>query len=241
MNRIRLVTVVFLAAWCWLSPSAARADSLHPGLSDTFEDGTTQGWTVAVGPVGGVHPAPPANIADGGPAGAGDNYLQLTSVGGAGAGSRLAAINLGQWTGDYIAAGVNAITMDVRNFGTADLSLRLLIGGPFGAAGPENIAVSSDAVFLPAGQDWTPVTFLIGPGDLTALLGTVNAALANAQELRIYHSPAPIFPPPSAVAQIGVDNITAAAIPEPTTLLLVGTGLAGIGAKLKRKRRAKAE
>lgn len=54
---------------------------------DDFDDGTTEGW---------VHPVPTGlvvNIADGGPAGAGDNFLQVTSTGTTGPGSRMAVVN----------------------------------------------------------------------------------------------------------------------------------------------------
>src|SRR5678815_5531455 len=72
---------------------------------DNFEDGTTQGWFVP-----GPHPAPPANIPTGGPGGAGDNYLQVTALGGDTAGSRLSVQNASQWQGDL--ASFSRITMD---------------------------------------------------------------------------------------------------------------------------------
>ena len=198
-----------------------HAAAVTVGQIDTFEDGTTQNWTVALGPFGVIHPAPPVNIPMGGPAGADDNYLLLTALGGGGAGSRLSVINLAQqWQGDYLTAGVHAITMDVKNFGTADLALRLLVADPT-VGPPQNEAFSSAAIVVPAGSGWTRAIFPFTPGDLTASLGTVNAALTTATELRIFHSAAAGFPGEPIVAQLGVDNITA--VPVPASLLLLGS------------------
>ena len=91
----------------------SQASGAVIGQVDNFEDGTTQGWVVGL--LGAPSPAPPQNIPNGGPLGAGDNYLQLTSVGGSGAGNRLVVINLAQWAGNYTAAGVTFIGMDLRN------------------------------------------------------------------------------------------------------------------------------
>jgi hypothetical protein len=198
------------------------------GQVDTFEDGTTQNWTVAVGPLGGLHPSPPANIATGGPAGADDNFLQLTSIGGGGAGSRLVALNLTQWAGDYTAAGVTSISLDARNLGNSDLTLRLLFEDPIPGP-PLNIAVTAP-FFLPAGGDWTSVTFLVDAANLTAIQGDVNTLLQQVTMLRILHSPNAVFPPPEIIAQLGVDNISAngaaTPIPEPGSVSLAVLGAA---------------
>jgi hypothetical protein len=229
---------VAAATACLLSlPAAVRADPVV-GQVDTFEDGTTQNWAVGLGPGGGVHPAPPTNVPDGGPAGPGDNYLLLTAVGGTGAGSRLSVINLlGQWSGNYLSSGVSAIQMDLNNLGETDLSLRLMFEDPVPNP-PANVAISTEAVLLPAGGGWTQVLFPIAPGNLTAVLGSVNGALSNTTGIRIFHSPTVEPSGPPVVARLGVDNIRAAVIPEPGTLALAGMGLLPLaGAVVRRKRR----
>jgi hypothetical protein len=200
---------------------------LMVGQVDTFEDGTTQGWTA--GGLLGVPPNPPANIATGGPAGAGDSFLQITAVGGSGPGSRLSAFNLTQWAGDYTAAGITEIRMDVRNFGPADASLRLLLADPAGGP-PSNIAITQ-AIFVPGGGDWTSVTFAIDAASLIPILGSAATALSSATELRIFHNPAPDFSgppngPPAVNVVLGVDNIRA--VPEPAAMLLMVVGLLAV-------------
>jgi hypothetical protein len=183
-----------------------------PGLAvtvghiDTFEDGTTDNWLVGL--LGSPHPAPPVNIPSGGPTGVDDNYLLLTAVGGGGPGSRLTAINLLQWAGDYITAGIGGIRMDLNNLGSSDLDLRLLLSNPL-AGPPTDIALSSDPIHLPAGSGWTSVLFPVTPPAFTAVLGSIDAAFMNATEFRILHSPNADFPGPPINALLGVDNIQA--------------------------------
>jgi hypothetical protein len=201
------------------------------GQIDTFEDGTTQNWIVGL--LGEVSPVPPLNVPTGGPAGADDNYLLLRSTGTPGAGGRLVAINPAQWAGNYVAAGVAAIRMDVRNLGDTDLHLRLLFERSLGDP-PTDAAFSTDAIHLPAGGDWMSVVFPIGPSNLTALEGTVTAALSEATIVRIYSNEAPGFPPGVIAAELGIDNIQAV-VPEPSSFLLLGSGLAfAIARKLRR-------
>lgn len=220
---IRLITAG--AALC-----SVPAMAVVPGQIDTFEDGTTQGWVA-----GASHPFPPVNVATGGPAGVDDNFLLLTSLGTFGPGGRVSAFNLVQWSGDYLALGVGGVTMDVRNLGSTDLSLRLLIADPLGGP-PANVAFSTDAVLLPAGGTWTTVSFPISTSALTPLLGDVESALHNATELRLFHSVATTFPGEPVNASLGVDNITATAVPEASTwTCLLGLGVAGTVSLLRRR------
>ena len=204
----------------------ASAAPILVGQQDTFEDGTTQGWIVSL--LGAGSPAPPVNVATGGPAGLDDNYLLLSAVGGAGAGSRLTVINPAQWAGDYLAGAVGSISMDLINLGPADLSLRLLFEDPAGGP-PTNVAISTTPIVLGVGSGWVHATFDIGIGALTSLAGDPSAALSGTTALRLFHSDALGFPGPSIVASLGVDNITADArtdVPEPTSLLLMGAAVA---------------
>ena len=208
MNLVRVFLSAF-AALCLLGNSAA---ALTIGQVDDFEDGTVENWIVGV--AGAPHPQPPENVASGGPAGADDNYLRLTSFGGQGAGSRLVVVNVAQWAGDYAGAGVNAIEMDLLNMGPNDLFIRLLLEDPMGGP-PTNVAVSTSAFVLPSASNWTHAVLSLKPEDLTALIGSVNTVLSNATAVRIYSSPVAIFPPDPVIGLLGVDNIRALSVSTP--------------------------
>lgn len=206
---------------------AATATSFAPpvaaitfGMADTFQSGATGGWGA-----GAASTNPPAVVGSGGPAGAGDGYLLITATGGAGAGSRLAAIAGAPWTGNYLAAGVDAVALDLHNFGSTALQLRLWMMGPVGAT-----ALSSSAVMLPAGSGWTPARFAL---DASALTGSVQTTLADVQQLRLFHSSTAAFPGEVIVAALGVDNISA--VPEAPAAWLMVPGLLAIGALRARR------
>jgi hypothetical protein len=120
-------------------------------------------------------------------------------------------MNSTQWTGDYIAAGITALTMDIKNFGGTNLNMRIAFEGPGGNFWSINpIAVS-------ASSDWQLITFPVQAANLTG--GTnVSTTLAGVTEVRILHSVAGGFKGDAIVAQIGLDNITAVTEPVPVEL-----------------------
>jgi hypothetical protein len=125
--------------------------------------------------------------------------------------------------------------MWARNFGTADLFLRLAVVDFADAPGPPvHAALSLAPVVLPGGSGWTRVTFSLDPQALGAAFGTSAGALRNADELRIFHRTDVGFPPDAIEAELGLDDITA--VPEPSTLALLGGGLLALGAAARRRR-----
>jgi hypothetical protein len=229
-----LAAVAFAAAFGTL---AAPAAAVVIGQVDTFNDGTTQGWFTGGGPVGGTPPNPPTVISTGGPAGAGDAYLQLNSRGGEVPGGRLVALNASQWAGNYVAAGVTGIEMDLRNFGSTDLALRLYFEDPIPGP-PVNEAITSFTVNLAAGTDWTRVLFPITEADLIGLAGDISTLLSGTTVLRLFHGTAPDFPGEPIVGLLGVDNIRAIgqAIPEPASFALLFAGAVMLGTRRRAPR-----
>ncbi len=180
--------------------AAAPAAAVTLGQIDDFQDGTTQGWRD-----GGVSPNPPVNMSDVGPAGVGDHSLQITSTGGFGAGSRFVAFNTAQWTGDYPTAGVDMITFDVNNIGSANMDLRVALDGVGGRF------VTTASMPVAAGSGWQSIEIPIGPAHLTSVGGLdVNATLSAVTQLRVISAVSPSFLGDPILAQGLIDNVTAA-------------------------------
>jgi hypothetical protein len=214
-----------------LTPFASGATV---GQIDTFQDGTTDGWFAGGLGLGQVPPIPPQVVANGGPKGTGDQYLQITGIGGDGAGSRIVAINLAQWAGNYLTPGLSGIAMDLKNFGATDLTIRLLFEDPMGAP-PVDEAVTTFGIFLPVGGGWTHAFFPTSVSSMTAISGDVKTLLGNTTLLRIIDSPTP-EDAVSIVGVLGVDNISA--VPEPATGLTYWlTAIGSLGWLAVRRRR----
>ena len=210
---------------------AHQAQALPIGIPDTFETETTEGWFAGGGPFGQFPPVPPTVVLDGGPAGAGDAFLQVTSNGTAGPGGRLVAMNLSQWAGDYTT--IAGIQMDVRNLGQTDLTLRLYLENPI--PGPPTDDAVSQGIALPTGGNWQTVFFPLDAASLTLLNGDLNNLLPAVTVLRLIHSPGAGFPPPQIAAVIGVDNIVAVAAPEPAVAALLVVAAAGWASRRRRR------
>ena len=202
--------------------SSSSALGITFGQTDTFQDGTVMGWQT-----GPSDPSPPANIANGGPLGSGDRYMLLTSSGGLGVGGKLVAHNQTQWAGNYTAAGVTLIRLNLNNLGNTSLTIRLLFEGP------ADTAITTNGFALPTGSGWVTAAIPIAAGNLTAISGSSANALATAFRFRILHGTGLGFPPEPIAASLGVDNINA--VPEPATVAALCIGALA----LIRRRRAR--
>jgi len=196
--------------------AAAPTLAITAGQVDAFQDGSTQNW-------GGN--SSPINMADGGPDGAGDRFLQLSANN-----FHLGARNQVQWTGDYLAAGVDELVFDLNNFGPAPVAVRITIFGPGGAF------TSTNEVAL--GSGWVSASFSLNEADLTRTdgIGTLDQTLAGVTNLLLRHDPDPISPPGEAnlvTASIGVDNVTA--LPEPGISLMLAAALPALASLARAK------
>jgi hypothetical protein len=210
---------------------AGSAKAIVVGQTDNFEDDTLQNWAN-----GGVPGVPPVlNINTGGPAGAGDNFMQVTSDG-VGVGRYLTVFNRSQWLGDYIGTGVIAIEMDLRNLGSVDLNIRLAFKQFVGSGGPGYL---SAPISLLAGGGWQHVVFSITPGTMIAVAGPSDFTTFFSNgfgELRIINEAGTDNLNGDAVAgQIGVDNIHAVPEPGAVALLAIAGLLALTVARRKRE------
>jgi hypothetical protein len=207
---------------------AAPAFAIVAGQIDDFEDGTLRSWAAG----GFANPNGPTNVGTGGPTGVGDNFLRLTSNGGS-AGGKLVVFNTSQWAGNYNAANIGSIQLQVNNVGNTALVLRLVLENA--VAGQSLGTVTG--VNVPAGSGWMNVSFPLSAGNLSG--GTLSTVLGNVTELNLVHAPNLVLDrqqSPNIVAQLGVDNIRAVAVPEPGTLALGATAsMLAIGFVVRRR------
>lgn len=193
MRKIVLAAIV-------LAVTTHEAGAIVLNQTDDFQDGTTMGW-------GGG--AILTNVPGGGPGGAGDRYLEVKTSGApSGPGSRLGAIGGGQWTGDYVTAGVAAIEADLRNSSGVPVEMRLFLSGGGGDF------TSTTAISVPDDGQWHHVRFDVGPADLTAVGGTdVALTLASVSLFLPRHQPGPPAGVGGAPALpsgvLGADNLKA--------------------------------
>ncbi len=188
---------VSLALLISLSASAVRAVTL--GQVDDFQNGTTQGW-------GGSFTF---NIADAGPNGVGDNALRVNSN------NRVVIINSTQWVGDYTAAGITQVLIDIRHDSAFPLEMRLGIAqGVFGKDGIGDTYVSAESISVPGDNAWHSITIPILAADLVPSFANTSdppdaaVALAGLTHLRILHNPDPNdFRGAQGTVEFFLDNI----------------------------------
>ena len=98
-----------------------------------------------------------------------------------------------QWTGDYVAAGVTAIRIYLRNQGDNAMRIRMGFQGH-----TSSTRYSTEGFDLPADNVWRQAEFSVAPADLLLVSGTATAeqVLASVSEVRLMHSPGPGYMSP---------------------------------------------
>jgi hypothetical protein len=206
MHRYELLAIGILVA-LYASIASAAVGSLAD-----FQDGTVQGWTN-----GGGRNSFPLNISTGGPSGAGDGYLQVSSgtINGEIFPPNLVTLNRTTYAGNYTSTGATSISMDLKNFSPVDvgtgmvpaLPIRLVFEQGFGSPP----AYVSDAFTLLGDDAWHHATFQISAANFHAL-GTVDplaTVLSSITEVRILANSSESLQGASGNFRFGVDNILA--------------------------------
>jgi hypothetical protein len=156
--------------------------------------------------------------------------------------------NPSQWTGNYVAAGVDRITAQMANLGSTTLNMRIALRGGAGST----IYGSSSAAVLPADGLWHLVDFDLTTSALTNIGGadTLDQVLSSVTEVRLLSAiGGPSFMGDPIEATLGVDNIIAhdiaGAIFRVTEMAFVGntprvprisfTTISGRGHRVERK------
>lgn len=212
----------FVATLLWLC-IVGTASAVTNGQIDTFQDGTTMGWSNGV-------PENLINVATGGPAGAGDRFLQLSADGTPDHGGRLTTFNLQQWLGNYVGQNINAIQIDLRNQGVTTLSIRLAFKSQNTMTAPGYL---SSAISLQPGSGWQHFTISIASANMIAVGGPAtyntffSSGIGDARFINEVGTSTLNGDP--IVGQVGIDNIRA--VPEPSSIALLTTALILIAAR----------
>ena len=228
--RFYQIRLLFVAAISFAAPATSLGITL--GQIDTFEDGTHQGWF--------AYPGTGSNPPNG-PGGSVDHYLS-TSAPPSGSSGEIDVFNRSQWLGNYLAAGVTSVEMDLKNnnesFVTSPLQMRIAIR----SGSNVNVGYSSTTAYiLPRDDQWHHAVFSLKADSLTAVAlenlspPPLTDVLANVLEFHILNSSAPKTTGDTFIfGGLGIDNIRA--VPEPAGIATVMTGLLMVRAWLTHKR-----
>ncbi len=176
---------------------------------------------------------PVMNIPNGGPAGVGDHYIQLTADG-SGSGGKLTAFNRDQWLGSYVTAGVDAVQVDLLNQSSVSLSIRMAFKtGPGSGGGIAGYL--TQAMILPVGSGWQHFTISLAPASLIPVNNPDPWSTFFIGEVRFIHEVgATNLTGTTVVGQLGIDNVRA--VPEPGTTALLAASFLALGSiGLRRK------
>lgn len=229
---------------------AGRVSAISVGMVDTFSSGTDLGWAGSV----------VTNLANIGPGGEGDRAAQVT----AGGGGRIVVYSQAipapddgpddlRWTGNFTAAGIKKISLDVRHVNATPLFLRIGIGAhgflqSGGVNGTGDTYVTNYGLSVPGDAQWHTLEFPVEAANFQASTANTTpapnaaAALTDVTHFRFIHNPAAgDFRGAQATLPFFMDNVRAIGVPEPASVALavLGVPLALIRRR-SRKRAARA-
>jgi hypothetical protein len=134
--------------------------------------------------------------------------------------------------GDWIAGGVDQVSIWVRQNTTETLTYFLRVASTFNFPGA---VVNSTTLVAP--NTWTLVTFDIDPSSALCFPEgtTCAAALADVDHVQFgTNAPAALTTLDQAFT-LDLDKVSIRAVPEPTTLLLLASGLAALASQSRRR------
>jgi hypothetical protein len=235
MRRVVFARLALALGAALLLPAAGRAQ-ITLGQTDTFETATTLNWTQ-----GALSPAGALTVVSGGQGGPNDHYMQIVANG-AGAGGKITVFNQAQWLGNYNAAGVNAIEMDLLNPSATLLTIRVAFRVNASAASPGYASNNATAFSLAPDGQWHHAVFPLTDASMAPVNSpatSFSTLLNSPGEVRILHSAAPALNGDNIAATLGVDNIRASflPVPEPAHGLALALAAAGAARLLRRRRR----
>jgi hypothetical protein len=204
MDRMSAYTRLVIGCLLGCAALGTRTPAAQVITVSDFQDNTTDGWQVDRAA---QHVAPQV-VSDGGPKGDSDAFLELTSLGGNGPGSKLAAFNpTADWTGNYLELGATAVEVDMRNDSGRTVNMRLVL---FGDGSKNNRWTSSEAFELLSDGQWHHVSFSLAENALFRAAGPATYEDVTSDVLRVMlrhddGGPSPVGSP--IAAKLGLDNI----------------------------------
>lgn len=202
---------VVRVGWCALLAVLAVPALVPSGqaividMVDDFQTGSLSNWRI-----GGAYQGPEI-VSDAGPLGAGDFALRIESSNDFIKPPRLLVYNQSQWAGDWTAAGIERVTMDVRNPSSFHLTMRFALagdGGFFSQGGGDTYV--TDGVLVPNDDAWHTITFDVTSAGFHPYGGEdIAGALENVSAVRILHNTQVDTKGATVAGSFLVDNIHA--------------------------------
>ncbi|MGH7133641.1 MAG: hypothetical protein ACREJO_17055 [Phycisphaerales bacterium] len=207
---------VLLAMVALGAAAGSASGQVSLGMWDNFNSGTTHDWIN-----GGSAPDPDV-ISSGGPAGAGDGWMRMSSDG-SGGGGKLTIFNNLDWWGDYVTTGITRIEMDLMNLDPQNRTLNIRLG--FRLSSNQNSpGWCTQAFNLVADGQWHHAVFTLSAATMTRIGGAPSwtESMMSVGEVRLSHSPSAGLTGPNITSAMGVDNIRALPTPGAAGVLMLG-------------------